>query len=55
MTTSQLRSILDYVGEDKAKDIVSGAHGVGDAMKILEGAGSGGDVIKRPIVWMPNV
>ncbi|KAK6503602.1 hypothetical protein TWF481_008615 [Arthrobotrys musiformis] len=49
MTTTQLRSILDYVGENKVGDIVEGARGVHDAMKILEGA-KGVDAVKRPIV-----
>ncbi|EPS36936.1 hypothetical protein H072_9489 [Dactylellina haptotyla CBS 200.50] len=49
MTPSQLRSILDYVGDGKIGDIVEGANGVADAMKILEGA-KGGDALKRPIV-----
>ncbi|KAF3910075.1 hypothetical protein AA313_de0200624 [Arthrobotrys entomopaga] len=49
MTTSQLRSILDYVGDGKVSDIVEGAKGVTDAMKILEGA-KGAEALKRPIV-----
>ncbi|KAF3941658.1 hypothetical protein ABW19_dt0204535 [Dactylella cylindrospora] len=48
MTTTQLRSILDYIGENKVTDIVEGAKGVTDAMKILEKA-NGQDVLKRPI------
>ncbi|KAK6351656.1 hypothetical protein TWF718_004810 [Orbilia javanica] len=49
MTTAQLRSILDYVGENKVGEIVEGARGVHDAMKILDGT-KGVDAIKRPIV-----
>ncbi|KAK6537063.1 hypothetical protein TWF281_001264 [Arthrobotrys megalospora] len=49
MTTTQLRSILDYVGESKVGDIVEGASGVTDAMKILEGT-KGVEAVKRPIV-----
>ncbi|KAK6500566.1 hypothetical protein TWF506_003338 [Arthrobotrys conoides] len=49
MTPTQLRSILDYVGENKVGDIVEGAMGIHDAMKILEGA-KGVDAVKRPIV-----
>ncbi|KAK6537776.1 hypothetical protein TWF694_010684 [Orbilia ellipsospora] len=49
MTTSQLRSILDYVGDGKVSDIIEGAKGVTDAMKILEGA-NGSEALKRPIV-----
>jgi hypothetical protein len=49
MTTTQLRSILDYIGENKVEDIVEGARGIHDAMKILEGT-KGVDAVKRPIV-----
>ncbi|KAK6361108.1 hypothetical protein TWF730_004855 [Orbilia blumenaviensis] len=49
MTTSQLRSILDYVGENKVGEVVEGARGVHDAMKIIEGT-KGADAVKRPIV-----
>ncbi|KAK6355369.1 hypothetical protein TWF696_004478 [Orbilia brochopaga] len=49
MTTTQLRSVLDYVGDAKVGDIVEGARGVTDAMKILEGANNA-DKLKRPIV-----
>ncbi|KAF3901544.1 hypothetical protein ABW21_db0200982 [Orbilia brochopaga] len=49
MTTTQLRSVLDYVGDAKVGDIVEGAKGVTDAMKILEGA-KDADKLKRPIV-----
>ncbi|KAJ6260858.1 hypothetical protein Dda_3519 [Drechslerella dactyloides] len=48
MTPTQLRSILDYVGDAKVGDIVDGAKGVTDAMKILEGA-KDANKLKRPI------
>jgi hypothetical protein len=52
MTSSQLRSILDYVGDAKVGEVVDGARDVKDAMGVLEGAEGSGRV-KRPIVSLP--
>ena len=46
-TSDQLRSILEYIGAKKAKDIVEGARDFGDAQKKLEEDGSR---FKRPVV-----
>lgn len=35
-TSDQLRSILEYVGERRAKDIVSGSKSMTDAMRLLK-------------------
>ncbi|GAB7344783.1 hypothetical protein MBLNU457_3248t1 [Dothideomycetes sp. NU457] len=45
-TNDQLRSIIDYLGQDKAANVVDGAKDGEDAIKMI-GKGS---VLKRPLV-----
>ena len=46
-TSDQLRTILEYVGARRAKDIVEGARDTGDALKKLR---EDGTKFRRPIV-----
>jgi arsenate reductase-like glutaredoxin family protein len=49
-TTDQLKSILEYVGVQKASTIIKGAKGEADAMKKLK---ENADNLNRPIVYSP--
>lgn len=50
-TPDQLRSILEFVGENKVGVILKGATGMRDAMKALEMAGPGiSERVLRPMV-----
>lgn len=46
-TSDQLRTILEYVGARRAKDVVTGAKDENDAMKMLQ---EDGKKFKRPVV-----
>ena len=50
-TTDQLRTILDYIGARKAKDLVEGADDVGDAVRIFK---EDDRKFKAPVVRLPH-
>lgn len=49
-TSDQFRSILDYVGAHRAKDLVEGATDASDAIRRLS---EHGGAFKRPVVSKP--